>query len=75
MSNNDDEILDKKLEHLLDSLDNIENSSIIKLINASDWYSITDEIQKDIKKNGQVNDKLAQRKIKTAKMFSFVPGF
>lgn len=52
----------------------IENSSIIKLINAKDWYSITDEIQSDIKKNGKVDDKLAQRRIKTAQMFSFVPG-
>tara|TARA_B110001454_G_scaffold51627_1_gene50549 strand:- start:306 stop:941 length:636 start_codon:yes stop_codon:yes gene_type:complete len=53
----------------------IENSSIIKLINASDWYSITDEIQKDIKKNGKVNQKIATQKITTAKMFSYVPGF
>ena len=59
----------------IEGVSTIENSSIIKLINARDWYSITDEIQKDIKKNGQVNDKLAQQKIKVAKMFSFVPGF
>jgi GH24 family phage-related lysozyme (muramidase) len=52
----------------------IENSPIIKLINAKDWYSVTDEIQSNIKKNGKVNDKLAQRKMKTAQMFSYVPG-
>jgi GH24 family phage-related lysozyme (muramidase) len=52
----------------------IENSPITKLINAKDWYSITDEIQSNIKKNGKVDDILAQRKIKTAQMFSFVPG-
>ena len=53
----------------------IETSPIIKLINEKDWYSITDEIQSNIKKNGKVNTKLAQRKIKTSKMFSNVPGF
>ncbi len=52
----------------------IENSPITKLINAKDWYSITDEIQSNIKKNGKVDNILAQRKIKTAQMFSFVPG-
>ena len=55
--------------------DTIENSSIIALINAQDWYSITDEIQKNIKQNGKINQKLANQKIKTAKLFSFVPGF
>jgi GH24 family phage-related lysozyme (muramidase) len=53
----------------------IENSSIVKLINAKDWHSVTDEIQKNIMKNGKVDDKLAQQRTKTAKMFSFVPGF
>ena len=53
----------------------IETSPIIKLINEKDWYSITDEIQSNIKKNGKVDTKLAQRKIKTSKMFSNVPGF
>jgi|TARA_R110001632_G_scaffold71599_1_gene165985 GH24 family phage-related lysozyme (muramidase) len=53
----------------------IEKSSITKLINAKDWYSITDEIQSNIKKNGKVDSMLAQQKIKTAKMFSYVPGF
>tara|TARA_Y100000389_G_scaffold140634_1_gene138506 strand:+ start:298 stop:930 length:633 start_codon:yes stop_codon:yes gene_type:complete len=53
----------------------IETSPIIKLINEKDWYSITDEIQSNIKKNGKVNTKLAQRKMKTSKMFSNVPGF
>ena len=52
----------------------IENSPITKLINTKDWYSITDEIQSNIKKNGKVDDIIAQRKIKTAQMFSFVPG-
>ena len=53
----------------------IENSSVIALINAKDWYSVTDEIQKGLMKNGRVDDKLAQRKMKTAKMFSYVPSF
>jgi GH24 family phage-related lysozyme (muramidase) len=53
----------------------IENSSIITLINAKDWYTITDEIQKNITKNGKVDEKLAQQRTKTAKIFSFVPGF
>ena len=57
-----------------EGVDTIENSPIIKLINANDWYSITDEIQKNITKNGKIDEKLTQRKIKTAKMFSFVPG-
>lgn len=57
-----------------EGVDTIENSPIIKLINAKDWYSITDEIQKNITKNGKIDEKLTQRKIKTAKMFSFVPG-
>ena len=55
--------------------DTIENSSVIALINAKDWYSVTDEIQTGLMKNGRVDDKLAQRKMKTAKMFSYVPGF
>ena len=53
----------------------IENNPIITLINAGDWYSVTDEIQKNIMKNGKVDEKLAQQRTKTAKMFSFVPGF
>jgi len=57
-----------------EGVDTIENSPIIKLINANDWYSITDEIQKNITKNGKIDEKLTQRKIKTAKMFSFVHG-
>lgn len=52
----------------------IEKSPITTLINAKDWYSVTDKIQSNIKKNGKVNDMLAQRKIKTSQMFSFVPG-
>ena len=55
--------------------DTIENSSVIALINAKDWYSVTDEIQSSIMKNGKVDDKLAQQKMKIAKMFSYVPGF
>ena len=58
-----------------EGIDTIENSSIVALINAQDWYSITDEIQKNIKQNGKINQKLANQKIKTAKLFSFVPGF
>jgi len=53
----------------------IENSPVIALINAKDWYAVTDEIQTDLMKNGRVDDKIAQRKIKTAKMFSYVPSF
>ena len=54
----------------------IENSSVIALINAKDWYSVTDEIQTGIKKsNGTIDERLAQQKIRTAKMFSFVPNF
>ena len=59
----------------IEGVSTIENSSIVKLINAKDWYSVTDEIQSSIMKNGRVDDKLAQRKMKTAKMFSYVPGF
>jgi len=58
-----------------EGISTIENSSIVALINAQDWYSITDEIQKNIKENGKINQKLASQKIKTAKLFSFVPGF
>jgi len=59
----------------IEGVSTIENSSIVKLINAKDWYSVTDEIQSSIMKNGKVDDKLAQQKMKTAKMFSYVPGF
>ena len=58
-----------------EGISTIENSSIIALINAKDWYSVTDEIQKNITKNGKVDEKLAQQRTKTAKIFSFVPGF
>ena len=58
-----------------EGVDTVENSSIIKLINAKDWYSVTDEIQNGITKNGKIDEKLTQQKIKTAKIFSFVPGF
>ena len=58
-----------------EGISTIENSSIVALINAQDWYSITDEIKKNIKENGKVNETLANQKIKTAKLFSFVPGF
>ena len=57
-----------------EGVDTIKDSPITTLINAKDWYSITDEIQSNVKKNGKVDDILAQRKIKTAQMFSFVPG-
>lgn len=57
-----------------EGVDTIKDSPITKLINAKDWYSITDEIQSNIKKNGKVDNILAQRKIKTAQMFSYVPG-
>ena len=58
-----------------EGVDTIKYSPIIKLINEKDWYSITDEIQSNIKNNGKVDTKLAQRKMKTSKMFSNVPGF
>ena len=58
-----------------EGVDTIEHSAIIKLINAQDWYSITDEIQNGITKNGKINERLTQKKIKTAKLFSYVPGF
>ena len=57
-----------------EGVDSIEGSSIIKLINDKDWYSVTDEIQTGITKNGKIDEKLTQQKIKTAKMFSYVPG-
>lgn len=57
-----------------EGVDTIKDSQITKLINAKDWYSITDEIQSNVKKNGKVDNILAQRKIKTAQMFSYVPG-
>ena len=54
----------------------IENSPVIALINAGEWYSVTDEIQSGIKKSsGTIDEQLAQQKMKTAKMFSFVPSF
>lgn len=57
-------------------VDKIENNPIIALINNEKWYDITDEIQTNIKKNnGQFDEKLAAMKIRTAKMWSYVPGF
>ena len=54
----------------------IENSSVMDLINAEDWFNVTDEIQADIKaNNGRVDEQAAVMRIKTAKMFSYVPGF
>jgi|GEM_PF-1687967 GH24 family phage-related lysozyme (muramidase) len=59
-----------------EGVDKIEGHPIIALINNEKWYNITDEIQTNIKKNnGQINEKLAAMKIKTSKMWSFVPGF
>ena len=56
--------------------DKIENSTIIALINNKRWYDITDEIQTNIKRNdGKVDEYLAAIKIKTSKMWSYVPGF
>ena len=56
--------------------DKIENSTIIALINNKRWYAITDEIQTNIKRNdGKVDEYLAAIKIKTSKMWSYVPGF
>jgi|TARA_B110000914_G_C15443034_1_gene437059 GH24 family phage-related lysozyme (muramidase) len=59
----------------IEGVSTIENSSIVKLINAKDWYAVTDEIQSSIMKNGKVDEQLAQQRIRTAKMFSYVPGF
>jgi hypothetical protein len=57
-------------------VDKIETSPIIELINMKRWYRITDEIQNNIKRNsGKVDEHLAAIKIRTAKMWSYVPGF
>lgn len=57
-------------------VDKIQSSSIIQLINAKRWYDITDEIQSGIKRNnGKVDEHLAAIKIRTSKMWSYVPGF
>ena len=54
----------------------IENSAIITLINMKRWYDVADEIQDNIKRNsGKVDEHLAAIKIRTAKMWSYVPGF
>ena len=67
---------DALLHHFFnEGVSTIENSSIVKLINAKDWYAVTDEIQSSIMKNGKVDEHLAQQRIRTAKMFSYVPGF
>ena len=68
---------DALLHHFYyEGADAIENSYIIKLINLGRWYDITDEIQTNIKrKNGKVDDRLAIIRIRTAKMWSYVPGF
>lgn len=59
-----------------EGVDTIETSSIIKMINNEMWYDITDEIQTGIKRNnGKVDDRLAIIRIRTAKMWSYVPGF
>ena len=57
-------------------VETIETSPIIELINMKRWYRITDEIQNNIKRNsGKVDEHLAAIKIRTAKMWSYVPGF
>ena len=68
---------DALLHHFYyEGADAIENSYIIKLVNLGRWYDITDEIQTNIKrKNGKVDDRLAIIRIRTAKMWSYVPGF
>lgn len=54
----------------------IEDSYVIRMINLGKWYDITDEIQTNIKrKNGKVDDRLAVLRIKTAKIWSYVPGY
>lgn len=59
-----------------EGVDSIEDSSIVKMINAEKWYDITDEIQRNIKRsNGTVDEKLAVRKIAVCKMWSYVPGY
>ena len=57
-------------------VDQIETSMIIELINMQRWYDITDEIQTGIKRNsGKVDEHLAAIKIRTARLWSYVPGF
>lgn len=59
-----------------EGVENIETSSVIKLINQGKWYDVSDEIQTNIKRNnGKVDDRLAIIRIRTAKMWSYVPGF
>lgn len=59
-----------------EGIDKIEGHPLIILINQERWYDITDEIQTNIKReNGKVDDRLAVLRTKTAKMWSFVPGF
>ena len=57
-------------------VDKVETSSVIELINIARWYDITDEIQTNIKRNsGKVDEYLAAVKIRSARMWGFVPGF
>lgn len=57
-------------------VDKVETSSVIELINIARWYDITDEMQTNIKRNsGKVDEYLAAVKIRSAKMWGFVPGF
>lgn len=57
-------------------VEKIETSAIIELINMKRWYDITDEFQDNIKRNsGKVDEHLAAIKIRTAKIWSYVPGF
>ena len=59
-----------------EGVEQIENSPLIRLINLEKWYDITDEIQTNIKrKDGKVDDRLAILRIRSAKLWSFVPGF
>lgn len=58
-----------------EGVDKIEGSSIIELINMKRWYDVTDEIQTNIKRNnGKVDHHIAAIKIRTARMWSHVPG-
>jgi GH24 family phage-related lysozyme (muramidase) len=59
-----------------EGVDEIKGHTIIKMINQERWYEITDEIQKNIKReNGRVDERLAVRKMAISKMWSYVPGY
>lgn len=68
---------DALLHHFYyEGTDTVEKSSIVKLINKELWYDITDEIQTGLKRNnGKIDERLAVIRIRTAKIWSYVPGY